>query len=133
MKERLSDFFSGVVMALAVIGVIAIAMSANRNARSVHAQASVVYRTQGDVTMNGSTALAIGTATARFVDVFPLSTNGGVVRCADSTASSSRGGPLAAGGGYRFQSPNQNLLVDLSTIFCYGANGDKVAVLMGAN
>lgn len=124
--------FKDVTVLIALIAAVGAGIRIGSE-RPVHAQASVVYRTQGDVTMNGSTALALGNATARFVDVFPLSTNSGVIRCADSTASSSRGGPLAAGGGYRFQSPNQNVLVDLSTIFCYGSNGDKVAVLMGAN
>ena len=105
----------------------------NWGQRKVNAQSVVVVSTQGDLTMNG-TALALGSGTSRWVDVIALSGNGAVVRCADSTASSSRGVPIAAGGAYRFPaSPNQNMQYDLATLFCSGSNGDKVAVVRGAN
>jgi hypothetical protein len=111
--------------------VIAIAVIALDRAREVHAQASIAVSTQGDVTGAGTT-VALGVGTARWVQVIALSANGAVIRCANSTASTSRGAPIAAGGGFLFPpSENQNLYYDLSRLYCYAANGDKYAVVWG--
>lgn len=101
----------------------------------VHAQAAIVVSTQGDVTLTGAgTPIAIGSGTSRWVDVIALTTNSAAVRCGNSTVSSTRGVPIAAGGAYRFPaSPNQNLYYDLSSLYCAGANGDKFALVRGAN
>lgn len=122
-----------VLATMTCITILVLAIVRVQSERAVSAQGTVIFSTQGDITTDGSTAVAIGVGTAAAVDVIALSGNSGVLRCADSTVSASRGVPIAAGGTYRFGAKQGNLVVDLTRQFCFGANGDKFAIMKVAN
>src|SRR6476620_11680954 len=63
------------------------------------AQGSISVRTLADITGDGSTHALSTFGTARWVQIIAPSGNSAAVRIGDSNASSSRGAPIAAGGG----------------------------------
>ena len=81
-----------------------------------------------DVTADGSTH-ALGSGTARLVEVIALAGNSKVVRCGGSGTGANQGVPIAAGGSQFF--PPGQYLWDLAGIFCNGQAGDKYAVIYG--
>lgn len=89
--------------------------------------------TISDITGDGSAhRLSTTSIGARWVQIVALSGNGAVVRIGDSNVGSSRGTPIAAGGGFMLPTPNGGFpSYDLSTIYYYAANGDKLAVTYG--
>lgn len=103
---------------------------------AVVAQSSMVRPvTIAEVTGAGAAVQFATAGRARWVQVIALSTNGAVIRCGDSNVSSTRGLPVAAGGGFMFpaitvdtrESTAQHFY-DLSSLYCYVANGDKIDI-----
>lgn len=95
--------------------------------------AQTLIGTIADITGNGSAHVITSTSTsARWVQVIALSTNSAVVRIGDSNTGASRGAPIAAGGGLFLPiPPTPPYAYDLSKIYYYAANGDKLSVTYG--
>lgn len=64
----------------------------------------------------------------RIVDVIAAAGNGAAVRLGDSSTSSTRGKPLAAGAAYRYAESLLGRPWDASKIYYYAASGDKITV-----
>lgn len=98
-------------------------------------QATLV--TMADITGDGSAHALSGTVIyARTIDITALAANGAVCRTGDSNVGASRGQVIAAGGSYHYQAlPSlstysaKSNLYDLSQIYYYCGNGDKLTVL----
>ena len=94
--------------------------------------------TVADITGSGAAVQIATSGAAQWVQITAPSGNGAVVRFGDSNVSISRGAIVAAGGG-QFLPPipvgpsagAATGLYQLSTIYCYIANGDKVTVTWG--
>lgn len=91
-------------------------------------------RTIADITGDAAAhQLSATSVRARWVLIVTLSTNSAVVRVGDASTSASRGAAVAAGGGLMFPSIagtlQQPVLYDLSTIYYYAANNDKITVV----
>ena len=85
--------------------------------------------TLADITGTGAAVQISASGTARWVQFIAPTTNTAVVRCGDSNVSTSRGLPIAAGAGQFF--PFQAQVYNLSSIYCYIANGDKISIALG--
>lgn len=92
------------------------------------AQQSANLHSLGDITGTGAlVALSATPVNARWVQVYAPSTNTGTAYCCDALASSTHGQPLAAGS-QQFL-PASGPLYDLSTLYVFIANGDKIKVI----
>lgn len=94
----------------------------------------VAPTTLADITGTGAPVQVQSSGTARWVLFIALSTNAASVRVGDSNVSTSRGAPVAAGGGLLYPTITTQVgdqkqpLYNLSAIYVYIANGDKVAI-----
>lgn len=104
------------------------------------AKSLVSLNSTTDVTMTGSAKQFQSAAgTARFVIIIAASGNAAVVRVGGSNVSSTVGATVAAGGGLGLypiptdaqQPVPSNNYYDLTSIWFYGTNGDKVSVIWG--
>src|SRR5678815_3429420 len=103
----------------------------------LQAQTGVVSpNTVADITCDGSAHAIQTSGTARWVQIITFSTNSAIVRIGDSNVGSSRGLPIAAGGGYLFApipADSREAVVEhlyrLSSIYYYCTASDKLAVL----
>ena len=108
--------------------------------RTVDAQAgNLSVTSMADITGDGAAhALQSSVTTARWIQVIATTTNSAAVRLGDSNVSSTRGLPIAAGGGFMFpavpvdqrESTTQHFY-DLSKIYYFAAVGDKLSVAWG--
>lgn len=89
--------------------------------------------TLADITGDGSAHKISSTPiAARWIQIVAITGNSAVVRIGDSNVGSSRGTPVAAGGGFMMPPPNSSFpSYDLSQVYYYAANGDKLSVTWG--
>ena len=94
----------------------------------------VAPTTLADITGTGAAVQVQSSGTARWVLFVAPTTNSAVVRVGDSSVSTTRGAPMAAGGSV-FYPPittqvgdQKQPLYNLSAIYVYIANGDKVSI-----
>lgn len=96
--------------------------------------AGTTIHNTADISGTGTNQQVSATQGARalWVQFVAPSTNSSVVRVGDININSTRGTPIAAGGGYFFpvvpQSPGPPTKYDLSTIYVLVQSGDKVSV-----
>jgi hypothetical protein len=97
---------------------------------AVHAQ-GVAVSVAADITGDGSAHAITSSGTARWVLIIAHSTNSATARCGASTTSSTRGFPIAAGGGLMLPPALNQDFFPLAQVYCYAANGDKLSVGWG--
>ena len=95
-------------------------------------------QTLPDITGTGATVQLASSGSGKWVQVQAASANSGTARCGDSSATSSRGIRVPAGGGMFYpplpindQDSTQSRLYNLSALYCYVANGDVITVAVG--
>lgn len=83
-----------------------------------------------DVSGDGASHQIASSGTARWVQIVARSTNASVVIVGDSAITTTRGVPIAPGGGFMFPaSQNSNDPYPLSSIYYLAQTGDKVSIL----
>lgn len=97
---------------------------------AVSLAAQVNLSTIADITGDGSAHKISSTAiAARWVQIIAPAGNSAVVRIGDVNTSNTRGASVAAGGGFMLPpSATSPQNYDLSKIYYYAANGDKLTV-----
>ncbi len=136
-EKRLGSLIWGGLALFAMLMVIFLTIAPRTQAQSAPGTGRAIMVSGADIAGDGS-AHVLGTGVARWVQVNCAAANSAAVRLGDSNTSATRGAPMPAGGGMMlppipsaptYQAPDQ--YYDLSKIYYYAANGDKISLVWG--